>query len=109
LSQLASAQAMMSTSPPRLDGCNLVGEAQNRLFGEPGLFEIQPAWSDLRDAADALQAVCGQAILLAQTVTGSLAVEQARSRWQNGVVRESEVACDHLRAAAVALRDDAPC
>jgi hypothetical protein len=82
---------------------------QTRLFGEPGLVDVQPGWTQLRDAADALQAVCGQTALLAQPSTDSPAIVQARVRWQAGIQREMALACDHLRHAAAALDRASPC
>jgi hypothetical protein len=86
-----------------------MGDIETRLYGEPGLVEVQPAWSRLANAAHALQAVCGQTALLAQPITGSPALERARAEWQQGIQRETDVACDHLRAAAIALNRRAPC
>jgi hypothetical protein len=91
------------------DACNMVGDVQTRLFGEPGLSDVQPAWTQLREAADALQAVCGQSALLAQPSTGSPAMVQARGRWEAGIQREMALACDHLREAAAALDRGSPC
>ena len=82
--------------------CNAVGDVQTRLDGEPGLAEVMPAWQDLRAAARALQAVCGQSTLLGQPTNDSLALAQARQRWAQGIQRELGVACDYLRATAVA-------
>jgi hypothetical protein len=89
--------------------CDVVGNVQTRLYGEPGLTNVQPAWANLRDAADALQAVCGQSTLLAQAFNDSPATRQARQRWQQGIQREVGIACDHLRNAAAALDRAAPC
>ena len=91
------------------DACDAVGDVQTRLYGEPGLSDVQPAWSELRDAAEALHAVCGQAVMLAQPATGSAALDAVRQRWADGVQRELGVACEHLRAAAVALARPQPC
>ena len=109
LDRLTDARAKLVGFPPPGDACNIVGDVETRLYGEPGLTEIQPAWSELADAARALQAVCGQDTLLLQPISGSLVLEAARQRWRDGKQREMGVACDHLRAAAVALSRDAPC
>ena len=110
LDRLTQARGMFVDQPVRADeACTMVGDAQSRLFGEPGLIDVQPAWTELRDATDALQAVCGQSALLAQPSTGSVAVVQARGRWQAGMQREMALACDHLRQAAAALKRDATC
>lgn len=110
LDQLVMARAMFGEQPPRVtDGCNTVGDVQTRLFGEPGLAEVRPAWPALRDAADALQSICGRDTLLAQPTNGSMALTQARQRWAQGVARESGVACDYLRTAAAALARPSPC
>ncbi len=87
----------------------MVGDVQTRLYGEPGLTNVQPAWSRLRQAADALQTVCGQAALLALPSSGSSAVEAARQRWQDGMQRDLSLSCEHLRAAAAALDRASPC
>jgi hypothetical protein len=110
LEQLAVARAMFGEQPPRLEpACNAVGDVQTRLYGEPGLADVRPAWPELRAAAEALQAVCGQNTLLGQPSNDSLALSQARQRWQQGIQRELGVACDHLRVAAVALARPSPC
>jgi hypothetical protein len=110
LDQLVMARGMFGEQPPRVaDGCNAVGDVQTRLYGEPGLAEVRPAWPALRDAADALQSICGRDTLLDQPTNGSIALTQARQRWAQGIARESDVACDYLRTAAVALSRPAPC
>jgi hypothetical protein len=109
LGRLTDARGKLATFPPPPEACNIIGDVETRLYGEPGLTEVQPAWSELADAAHALQAVCGQDTLLLQPVTGSVALEAARQRWRDGKQREMGVACDHLRAAAIALSRDAPC
>src|SRR5205814_439634 len=101
LDQLDSARAGFSAQDVQ-SPCDAVGETQTRLYGEPGLTSIEPAWSSLRDAAQALQAVCGQATLLRQATSPSVASEAARQRWQAGIQRELGVACEHLGAAAQA-------
>jgi hypothetical protein len=107
---LAQARGIFAEQPTRAnDACNMVGDVQTRLFGEPGLIDVQPGWTELRDAADALQAVCGQTALLAQPSTDSPAMVQARIRWRVGIEREMALACDHLRQAAAALERGAPC
>jgi hypothetical protein len=110
LDRLTAAHALFAEQPPRVDAaCNVVGDVQTRLYGEPGLTEVQPAWPRLRDAADALGAVCGQNVLLAQPSSGAVSIEAARQRWRKGIEREMGVACEHLRAAAAALNRGAPC
>jgi hypothetical protein len=109
LDRLALARSRLAEFPPPPEACNDLGDIETRLYGEPGLMEVQPAWSEIADAAHALQAVCGQDALLLQPTTGSAVLEAARARWQQGKQRELGVACDHLRAAAVALSRDAPC
>jgi hypothetical protein len=110
LDQLVMARAMFGEQPPRVtEGCNAVGDVQTRLYGEPGLAEVVPAWPALRDAAEALQSICGRGTLLGQPTNGSLVLTQARQRWEQGIQRESAVACDYLRTAAVALARPSPC
>ncbi|MBV9579588.1 MAG: hypothetical protein JO057_13450 [Chloroflexi bacterium] len=109
LDRLATARGQLATFPPPPQACNALGDIETRLYGEPGLTDIQPAWSELADAAHALQSVCGQDSLLRQPVTGSATLDAARQRWSAGTQREMAVACDHLRAAATALGRDAPC
>lgn len=109
LDRLTSAHGMLGDFPAPPEACNAVGDIETRLYGEPGLTEVRPAWSELTAAANALQAVCGQNALLLQDVTGSAALESARDRWREGSQREMGVACDHLRAAASALGRPAPC
>jgi hypothetical protein len=110
LDQLNSARSMLTEQPPRVDdACTVVGNVQSRLYGEPGLVDVRPAWPLLRDAADALHAACGQGTLLAQPSTDSPALQTARQRWTKGIQREIGIACDHLRAAADALGRGAPC
>jgi hypothetical protein len=108
--QLVSARATLSGQPPEAEpACTAVGDVQTRLTGEPGLVDVRPAWRALRDAAQALQAVCGQTTMLGQPSTNSPASTQARDRWQQGIQREIGVACDHLRDAASALDRSMPC
>jgi len=110
LDQLVSARATLSTQAAPVEAaCTTVGDVQTRLNGEPGLVDVRPAWRALHAAAEALQAVCGQSTLLSQPPTGSLALKQARERWQQGIQREIGVACDHLRAASIALDRSQPC
>ena len=108
LERLGAALVAFDQRQPQ-EACNEVGDVQTRLYGEPGLSDVQPAWRQLRDAAAALQAVCGQSTLLAEPSTGSLASSQAQQRWQAGIRRETALACDHLRQAATALGRPAPC
>jgi hypothetical protein len=108
--QLVSARATLSGQPPQAEpACTAVGDVQTRLIGEPGLVDIRPAWSALRDAAEALQAVCGQTTMLGQPSTNSPASTLAQDRWQQGIQREIGVACDHLRQAALGLDRPMPC
>lgn len=108
LDQLVQARAALAQSPPDADsGCGAVGVVQTRLTGEPGLSELQPAWSELRAAADALQAVCGQLRLLALPAMDSAAVRRAQERWRQGAAHELAVACGHLQAAVRALDEGA--
>jgi hypothetical protein len=110
LAQLVSARTMLSAQPPQVDAaCNMIGDVQTRLFGEPGLSSVQPAWQQLREAADALQAVCGQETLLEQPSTNSPARQAADRRWQQGSQHELGVACQRLQAAAAALGRPEPC
>ena len=107
LDQLVDARDTVAQHPQL--GCDLVGNVQTKLYGEPGLTTVQPAWTNLRAAADALQTVCGQTTLLAQPFNDSPATRLARQRWQQGIQRETGIACDHLRTAAAALGRSAPC
>jgi hypothetical protein len=109
LDRLTLARTSLAQPEPTAAACNDLGDIETRLYGEPGLTEVQPAWSELADAAHALQAICGQDALLAQPISGSAALQAARERWRAGQQREIGVACDHLRAAATALSRDAPC
>jgi hypothetical protein len=107
LIQLTSAREQFAQRPQ--EACDMVGNVQTKLYGEPGLTNLQPAWANLRDAAAALQAVCGQSTLLGQPFNDSTATLQARERWHEGIQRESGVACDHLRIAAAGLGRSSPC
>jgi hypothetical protein len=109
LDRLATARVALQQNPPPRDACSEVGDVETRLYGEPGLMEMQPTWSRLANAAHALQAVCGQTALLAQPISGSPALEAARAEWLSGIQRELGVACDHLRAAAISLDRYSPC
>jgi hypothetical protein len=110
LDQLTLARSMLAQQTvPLDDACSKVGDVETRLYGEPGLVDVQPTWWQLADAAHALQAVCGQTALLAQPALETAAVDQARQRWQQGVQRELGLACDHLRAAAMSLQREATC
>jgi hypothetical protein len=111
LEQLTHAreQLVAQPPPPPAEACQAVGDVETRLYGEPGLVNVQPAWSQLADAAHALQAVCGQATLLAQPGLDSAALTAAQQRWQQGIQRELGLACDHLRAAATALDRSVAC
>lgn len=97
-------------NPNTLDeGCNTVGEAQNRLLGEPGLAERGPSYTSLRDAAAALQAVCGQGTLLHDGTARTAASDAGRARWRAAMQHELDVACRHLRAAAPGIGREPPC
>jgi hypothetical protein len=110
LGELQQDRAALGQSPPQITStCDQVADVKSRLAGEPGLGTIQPAWSELRASTDALQAVCGQAILLAAPAGDSAATQAARARWQAGLARELDVACQHLRQAAGALDQAPPC
>jgi hypothetical protein len=110
LEQLSLARGIFAERPQQLEeACRMIGDIQTRLFGEPGLVDVRPAWPELRDAASALHAVCSAKRLLAQPSSRSAAVDLARRRWQQGMQREMAVACDHLRSAATALARPAPC
>ncbi|MGI9145463.1 MAG: hypothetical protein ACR2IK_02770 [Chloroflexota bacterium] len=110
LDQLVLARVMFSEQRPQVDeACNVVGDVQNRLYGEPGLSSVRPGWAALLAGAQALQAVCGQSTLLGQPTNDSQVLVEARQRWQQGVELEMSVACAHLRVAAVALSRAAPC
>jgi hypothetical protein len=109
LDQLTRARISLGAEPAQAEACAAVGDVETRLYGEPGLVDVQPAWSQLAEAAHALQAVCGQGTLVTQQAVDSPAVGAARERWQLGIQRELGVACDHLRAAASALDRRAPC
>jgi len=109
LERLVDARTSLSEQPPRADqACTTVGDAQTRLTGEPGLVDV-PGWPALHQAAQALQAVCGQHIMLGQPSTDSPAMLEAKQRWQDGIQREMSTACDHLRKAATALDRARPC
>jgi hypothetical protein len=99
LTRLSAARIGFATDWPR--ACDEVGDVQTRLYGEPGLTGVRPAWVELRAAAEALQAVCGQTTLLAAGVDVP--------RWRAGVDRQLSVACEHLRAASASLDQPPPC
>ena len=111
LDRLSSARAaLMQTPPPTGFPCDDVADVKSRLMGEPGLVDVRPAWPALRAAADALEAVCGQAVLLAVPVGDtSAALVTGRARWQDGLQRQLDLACDNLRSAAAALGRATPC
>ena len=110
LDQLTAARSMLGLQPPQVDpACTMLGDVQTRLYGEPGLVDIQPAWAQLRDASDALQAVCGHDAMLDEPSTDSPTIQAGRFRWQQGIEREMVVACDDLRNAAAALERGTPC
>lgn len=104
-------QARLAFTNPNTfeDACNAVGEVQTRLVGEPGLAEGGPGYPALRDAAAALQAVCGQGTLVREATAQTDASAAARARWTTGMQRELDLACEYLRAAAGDLGRQAPC
>jgi hypothetical protein len=108
--QLVAARTMLAAQPSVAadQACTTVGDVQTRLTGEPGLVNVS-AWPALHQAAQALQAVCGQNIMLGQPALDSVAMAEAQKRWQLGIQREISVACDHLRKAATALDRAQPC
>jgi hypothetical protein len=113
LDSLARASALFTEQPPAVDkACGILGDVESRLFAEPGLSQVQPAWNALRDATRALESTCGQNTLLAlptRNGQNSQALSEARQRWQDGIQREMTLACHHLRQAAQALNRPAPC
>jgi hypothetical protein len=108
LDRLTQAQAGLVAQPPSEQACTNVGDVQTRLFGEPGL-DVQPAWAALRDASRALQAACGQRLLLVDTTRSTPTSHAERLRLQQGTQRELALACDHLRSAATVLGQPTPC
>ena len=110
LERLVVARAALSATPPRTESiCDDVGDVGSRLEGEPGLVDVRLVWPALRASADALEAVCGQAVLLQQPSTESAAMLAARQRWQRGIGRELLIACERMREAATELGRSAPC
>jgi hypothetical protein len=110
LGRLVSARGLFMEQPPQSQAaCDIVGDVQTRLNYEPGLTTVRPAWMALSDAAEALQAVCGNDTLLDLPALDSAAVATAHQRWQQASDREIGLACDHLRLAAAALERAAPC
>lgn len=110
LGQLVGAHEMFSARPPEARAaCDAVGDVQTRLNYEPGLTSVRPAWTELSEAAGALQAVCGHSTMLALPAIDSPAVAVADERWEQSYQQENDVACEHLRAAAVALDRPDPC
>jgi hypothetical protein len=108
--QLSTAQRNLSQpSANSAESCAAVGGILSTLYGEPGLADIQPAWTRLRDAANALKAACSQLALLGQPTTDSPTIQAARARWQQGQQREVAVACQYLRETAPTLGRDSPC
>jgi hypothetical protein len=104
LDQLVGARAALGEQPPRVDtACDTIGEVESRLWGEPGLVDVKPAWPALHAAADALLAACGQSRLLQQPFEPTAAMVAARERWQAGVARQLGVACRYLGEAGQAL------
>ena len=109
--RLVLARAMLAEAAPRAtEACDVVGEVQNRLDGEPGLVDVRPAWPALRSATTALQAVCGlTSLATAPSDVETAALGGARERWQAGIQRELGVACDRLRDGAASLGRPSPC
>jgi hypothetical protein len=91
------------------EACVIVGDVQTRLVGEPGLTNHPTTYTPLRQAGEALQAVCGQSTVLVLATADTDASNQARQRWQAGIQRELGLACDYLRAAATVLDQPTPC
>ncbi len=83
--------------------CDAVGDVENRLWGEPGLTDVKPAWESVRGAADALLSACGQSKLLQQPYEPSPSLDLARQRWERGVTAQLTAACEYLARAATAL------
>jgi hypothetical protein len=92
----AGAELRQGRSDP---ACQTVGDVNTRLIGEPGLTELRDTWPHMRDATQALLAVCGQLRLLQQPFDDTAAMLAARDRWQAGVERELGVACERLKLA----------
>lgn len=109
LDRLGQARVAFTNPDTFEDACNVVGEVQTRLVGEPGLAEHGPGYPALRDAAAALQAVCGQGTLVREATAQTGASAAARARWTAGIQRELDVACQQLRGAAGDLGRRAPC
>ena len=110
LDQLIRARSELVGSPARVDAaCDSVGDVQGRLWGEPGLVDVRPAWPALHAAADALLAACGQSRLLQQPFEPTAAMLDARQRWQAGLATELDTACRYLGDAAVALERGRTC
>jgi len=104
LDQLVEARAALGEQPPRVEtACDTVGAVESRLWGEPGLVDVKPAWPALHAAADALLAACGQSRLLQQPFEPTAAMVAARERWHAGVARQLGVACRYLGEAGQAL------
>jgi hypothetical protein len=111
LDRLVSSRGALLETPPQTGfPCDDVADVKSRLMGEPGLVDVRPAWPALLAAADALEAACGQAVLLAVPVTdGSAALVAGRARWQQGMAHDLSVACDNLQSAATALGRTTSC
>ncbi|GAC1316346.1 MAG: hypothetical protein NVSMB2_09060 [Chloroflexota bacterium] len=107
--QLSRARVAFTNPATLEDGCNTVGEVQTRLVGEPGLAEHEHGYDALRNAAAALQAVCGQGTLLREATAPTAASAAARARWTAGISHELDLACEHLRTAAGDLDRQPPC
>lgn len=107
--RLVDARTTLDAGATFEDACTDVGDVETRLFGEPGLGDLRPTYNALKDAAQALHAVCGQRELLGLASADTQATREARARWQQGVERELTVACGHLRVAASALGRATPC
>jgi hypothetical protein len=108
--RLAAARVAMVAQPPVFDdNCTAVGDVRTRLYGEPGLVDVQPAWQALSDASAALLAACGETAMRDQATNTTEVSAQARQRWSESATRELVAACDDLRAAATALSRPTPC
>jgi hypothetical protein len=111
LDELVQAHASLSAASGDVSPtCDLIGGVDTRLTGEPGLVDLRPTWPALRNATADLLAACGQLRLLATPGLDTLAVRQARQRWQQGAAHELTQACQELQSAATSLaRQPPPC
>lgn len=103
--ELETALGRLERNPTQPDGCADVGTVRGKLYAEVGRLDLPEAWSSLRDATDALLAVCGQVQLLRlpPPTPPDPRVDAARARWQSDVPRQLRVACAALRTADTRL------